>query len=82
MPSRWIPSKSPEKVPAMPLTDVAIRKASPAEKPYKLADGEGLYLLVNATGKYWRFDYRFVGKRKTLALGTYPDVGRADAREG
>ncbi len=41
----------------MPLTDVAIRKASPAEKPYKLADGEGLYLLVSATGKYWRLGY-------------------------
>ena len=65
----------------MPLTDVAIRKASPAEKPYKLADGEGLYLLVNGTGKYWRLNYRFAGKQKTLALGTYPDVGLADARE-
>ena len=65
----------------MPLTDVAIRKAAPAAKPHKLADGDGLYLLVNTAGKYWRFDYRFAGKRKTLALGTYPDIGLADARE-
>ncbi len=64
----------------MPLTDVAIRKAAPSEKPYKLTDGEGLYLLVNGAGKYWRFDYRFADKRKTLALGTYPDVALADAR--
>ena len=42
---------------------------------------EGLYLLVNATGKYWRLDYRFAGKRKTLALGVYPDVTLAKARE-
>ena len=65
----------------MPLTDVAIRKASPADKPYKLTDGQGLYLLVNTAGKYWRVNYRFAGKYKTLALGTYPDIGLADARE-
>ena len=65
----------------MPLTDVSVRKATPAEKPYKLTDGEGLYLLVSTAGKYWRFDYRHLGKRKTLALGTYPDVSLADARD-
>jgi len=58
-----------------------IRKAKTSEKPYKLADERGLYLLVTATGKYWRLDYRFAGKRKTLALGIYPDVSLADARE-
>lgn len=63
------------------LTDTAIKKAKPAEKPYKLADGGGLYLLVNSAGRYFRWDYRFGGKRKTLALGTYPDVSLARARE-
>lgn len=64
----------------MPLTDVAVRNAKPANKPYKLTDGEGLYVLVNSAGKYWRLDYRYLGKRKTLALGVYPDVSLADAR--
>ncbi|MGA7179247.1 MAG: integrase arm-type DNA-binding domain-containing protein [Thiobacillaceae bacterium] len=65
----------------MPLTDTAIRNAKPAEKPYKLADTMGLYLLVNATGKYWRMNYRFGGKQKTLALGVYPTITLADARQ-
>lgn len=63
------------------LTDTAIKKAKLSEKPFKLADGKGLYLLVNAAGKYWRMDYRFGGKRKTMALGVYPDVSLARARE-
>ena len=65
----------------MPLTDSAVRNAKKREKPAKLSDERGLYLLVNAVGKYWRFDYRFAGKRKTLALGVYPDVSLATARE-
>lgn len=65
----------------MSLRDTVIRNAKPKEKPYKLADEKGLYLLVNQTGKYFRFDYRFQGKRKTLALGVYPDVSLAKARE-
>jgi integrase len=65
----------------MPLTDAAIRKAKPAEAPYKMADGGGLYLLVTLTGKYWRYNYRFSGKAKTLALGVYPDVSLARVRE-
>ncbi len=53
----------------------------PQAKPYKLTDGKGLYLLVTpAGGKLWRFDYRFAGKRKTLALGSYPDLPLSDAR--
>lgn len=40
-----------------------------------------MYLLVNSTGKYWRYDYSFHSKRKTLAIGTYPDLSLADARE-
>jgi integrase len=74
----------------MPLSDVAIRKAKPGVhpqhgetgKPYKLADGGGLYLeVVPAGGKLWRWKYRIGGKEKRLALGAYPDVGLADARE-
>jgi integrase len=65
----------------MSLSDRAIRNAKPRAKPYKLADERGLYLLVNAAGKYWRHDYRFDGKRKTLALGVYPDVPLKLARE-
>lgn len=64
----------------MPLSALAVKNAKPDAKPYKLSDGRGLYLLVNATGKYWRLDYRFEGKRKTLALGVDPDTSLADAR--
>jgi integrase len=50
--------------------------------PYKLADEKGLYLFIQPSGgKLWRFDYRFDGKRKTLALGAYPDISLALARD-
>ena len=63
------------------LTDVQIRKAKPAEKPFKLADGGGLHLMVTpAGGKLWRYRYGFAGKEKLLSLGTYPDTSLADAR--
>lgn len=65
----------------MPLTDNTIRNAKLKEKPYKLTDGRGLYLLVNKSGKYFRWDYRFGGKRKTLALGVYPDIKLKEVRE-
>jgi integrase len=65
----------------MALTDTTVKKAKPGDKPYKMADEKGLYLLVNGAGKYWRMDYRFLGKRKTLALGVYSDVSLARARE-
>jgi integrase len=65
----------------MPLTDTAIRSAKPTEKPQKLADEKGLFLLVHPNGsKYWRLKYRFDGKEKGLAFGVYPDVGLKDAR--
>ena len=67
----------------MALTDKAARNARPAAKPYKLADGEGMYLLVQPDGaKYWRLKYRFGGKEKLLALGVFPRVGLAAARQG
>ena len=65
----------------MPLTDTAIRNAKPLERQYKLSDEKGMYLLVNSSGRYFRLDYRFAGKRKTLALGVYPDVKLVEARE-
>ena len=66
----------------MPLSEVKARNAKPKSKPYKIADGEGLFLLVtSAGGKYWRLKYFFEGKEKLLALGVYPEVGLADARE-
>lgn len=65
----------------MALSDTSIRKAKFIDKPFKLADDKGLYLLVNQQGKYWRQDYRYFGKRKTMALGVYPDTSLAKARE-
>lgn len=65
----------------MPLSDTAIRKAKPADKPLRLFDGGGLYLeIAPAGGKWWRLKYRYGGKEKRLALGVYPDVGLAQAR--
>lgn len=66
----------------MKLTDTACRNAKPKEKPYKLADGGGLYMFIQPDGrKYWRLRYRYLGKEKVLALGVYPDVSLAEARE-
>jgi len=65
------------------LKEIQVRQAKLADgtKRKKLSDGDGMYLLLTPTGKYWRFDYRFAGKRKTLALGVYPDVSLKRARE-
>jgi integrase len=64
------------------LSDAAVRNATAKTKPYKLSDGDGLFLLVTPSGsKYWRLKYFFAGKEKLLALGVYPDVALADARE-
>ncbi|MFA6971276.1 MAG: Arm DNA-binding domain-containing protein [Gallionella sp.] len=66
----------------MALTELAIKNAKPKNKPYKLSDGGGLFLLVQINGgKYWRLTYRFAYKQKTLTLGIYPDVSLVDARE-
>ena len=62
----------------MPLTDVKCRNAKGQIKPYKLSDGGGLHLLVNADGaKYWRLAYRWHGKQRTLALGVYKRLSDA-----
>ena len=67
----------------MSLTDTAIKKAKPGDKPVKLSDGKGLYLLVNPVGsKLWRWKYRFLAKEKVMSLGAYPDVSLAQARDG
>ena len=64
------------------LTEAKIAKAAAREKPYKLADSAGLYLLVTpAGGKLWRLNYRHGGKQKTLALGQWPVVPLQRARE-
>lgn len=69
----------PKKIAPLSATDVS--KAKPKERDYKLADGDGMYLLVTVSGgKLWRYDYRFNSKRKTMALGPYPAVSLADAR--
>ncbi|WP_296749118.1 diguanylate cyclase, partial [Thiobacillus sp.] len=67
---------------AAPLTESRIRQTPAADRPTKLADGGGMYLLLRPDGsRYWRLDYRFDGKRKTLALGVYPEVTLAEARK-
>lgn len=67
----------------MALTDTFVKnvKHSGAPAGDKVTDGQGLHLLVKAAGKYWRLSYRFLGKQKTLALGVYPEVSLAQARQ-
>lgn len=63
------------------LNDTIIRKAKPDDKMYRLSDTHGLVVQINPTGsKLWRYRYRFAGKEKMLALGSYPDVSLAEAR--
>lgn len=65
----------------MVLTDIAIRNAKPASKPYKRGDSGGLYLLITPTGgKLWRLKFRVAGKEKLLSLGAWPDISLAVAR--
>lgn len=68
---------------ATTLTDSAIRAAQPREEPYKLADGQGLYLEVMPNGsKLWRFEYLFAGKENRITLGAYSQLTRAQALAG
>ena len=65
----------------MPLTNLIIKQADTRTKPYKLYDAKGLYCLIHPNGgRYWRYDYRFRHKRKTIALGTYPRISLREAR--
>jgi hypothetical protein len=65
----------------MPLTHFDIRNTKPADKPFKISDGGGLFLLVQPHGAMlWRLKYRFLGKERTLSFGAYPVVSPADAR--
>lgn len=65
----------------MALTDLALRKAKPGPKPYKITDSHGLFLLVQPTGgKLWRFKFRIEEREKKLAIGTYPEIGLGEAR--
>ena len=64
------------------LTDTAVRNAKPREKPFKLTDGGGLYVIVNPNGsRWWRFRYRVQGREKLISLGIYPEVSLREARE-
>ena len=66
----------------MALTALEVSKSKAADKPQRLADGGNMYLLIQPNGaKYWRMDYRLAGKRKTLAIGVFPDMSLSDARE-
>ena len=63
------------------LTDIKLRNARPGSQPYKLSDGNQLYLFVTRSGgKLWRLNYAFGGKQKSLSFGRYPIVGLAEAR--
>lgn len=65
----------------MALSVVAIKAAENRGKAYEISDLDGLYLLVSpAGGRYWRMNYRHLGKQKTLAFGVWPDTRLAEAR--
>lgn len=64
------------------LTANAVKHAKPREKPYKLSDRDGLYLLVKPSGsRYWRMNYRFNGEQRTVSFGRWPEILLTDARE-
>src|SRR5271163_4696553 len=65
----------------MALTDLKIKASRPTSKPYHLTDGHGFFLVIQPNGsKLWRWKYRFEGKFRLMAFGSYPIVGLADAR--
>ena len=66
----------------MALSDTRIRNAKPRARPYRLPDGRGLHLEVRPTGtRLWRYRYRIAGKENLFAIGAYPEVSLADARD-
>ena len=65
-----------------PLTDTEIRKSKPKDRQYKLSDGAGLCLIITTRGsKYFRFDYSFNKKRKSISFGLYPETSLKEARD-
>jgi hypothetical protein len=66
----------------MALTELAIKAALPRDKPYKLFDERGMYLIVERSGgRLWRFKYSVAGREKLISLGRYPDVSLKRARK-
>lgn len=66
----------------MSLSELKCKAAKPQNKPWKLTDGNGLYLQIMPNGsKYWRLKYRFLNREKRLAIGVYPDTSLALARQ-
>ncbi|WP_406913790.1 tyrosine-type recombinase/integrase [Klebsiella pneumoniae] len=66
----------------MPLTDAKIRTLKPSDKPFKVSDSHGLYLLVKPGGsRHWYLKYRISGKESRIALGAYPAISLSDARQ-
>lgn len=66
----------------MKLTATECKNAKPKDKPYKLADGGGMFLLIQPNGaRYWRLKYRYAGKEKLLALGVFPEISLSEARQ-
>ncbi|WP_082746903.1 tyrosine-type recombinase/integrase [Burkholderia sp. MSMB1826] len=75
------PSRDDTHIFTVPLTDVEIRQAKAGNKPTKLTDGDGLYLLVKPSGsKLWRYKYRIAGKENLFAIGEYPTINLQEAR--
>lgn len=65
----------------MALTDLQVKAAKAKDKPYKLGDSGGLYLLVTvAGGRLWNLKYRVEGREKKLSFGAYPDISLLEAR--
>jgi len=66
----------------MSLTDLAVRRLKPKDKPYRVSDGGGMFIEVKPNGsKYWRLAFRFAGKQKHMVFGVYPEVSLAEARK-
>ncbi len=69
-------------IPQLSLTDIKVRSLKARDRQYKVTDGRGLFLVITPTGsKYWRFRYRFADREKSLAIGVYPDISLAEARD-
>src|SRR5260370_16438343 len=78
----WVTLPPKMELPTQMLTNAVISGSKPREKPFKLADGGGLYLLVTPAGsRWWRLRFRVRGKEQMLSLGVFPDVSLKEARE-